>query len=148
MERGCSGMEESVKDAGTAHRDQEPRAEGMTVAREPWLFPELSPSFKQVFVIQMVFTSIGVGVAWSNFGANVGVICLVIVGLVWCGMIQSGISRARHERISNEVQDRLAEQRSSFHDREERIFSREESEPMPPPPAPTIEMNPADYGRG
>jgi hypothetical protein len=85
---------------------------------EPWLFPEINRSQKQVFVIQMLFVLFGIWVVWGVKGPLWGSFCLVLAGLVWCGMIHHMIEHSRAVQISADTQAKLAQNRALFTARE------------------------------
>lgn len=116
---------------------------------EPWLFPELTRSFKQIFIMQMFAVLTLLGVIWYTFTALVAVTGLAVATLIWCAMISAGIARAHARDVSIRAQQNMNDRRGLASLRHDRLLDRDE---MQPPAAPvrddnTLEMTAEHYGR-
>jgi hypothetical protein len=107
---------------------------------ERWFFPELSNSYKTVFVMQVLACYILVIVLGYNFGLMWGAVAFALTTIKDCFVVTAMIQASRANAISEETQARMQEKRSMFSTHESRLLDRSGMDE----PAPTLEIPGAD----
>lgn len=79
---------------------------------KPWLFPELTPSFKQILLVQMVAMCILLGVILNLYGKLWFAIATALVLLMECVIVQMGIKSAEARQMQERVQEKIMAQQT------------------------------------
>lgn len=117
---------------------------------EGWFFPELTPSYKVIFFMQLLACYILVVVVGLYLESWLwGAVAFAVNTLKDCFVVTAMIQASRAAAISEETQRRMVERQSSFNSLEGRLLDRST---MDVPRTPiryegTVPMAPDEYGQ-